>query len=421
MASSPPQRAAAAALLLVAATAWAAVCYSCGTSSSVKHDKLERRWRTTAAANATFGDPGHRHLRSSIQLERTAFKLPGHLGHNLLEWTDPPAEGGRDLPVFWHILKSGGTTVKLLYAQCYGLVEACETGALVDAEGAQLQQQQALPEEQSQRPALSSEAAQQNEYPSPWEWMQQQISPGEEDNQRQRRLEQNALRVVTAEDGRKYVNVDVTTPEGIARASQLGFASSQLADVMFTPLLIESADALLGQHRKGRLFALFRHPINRVVSIFYYLQNAMWEPTYSPAYADMTIEEYATSPYCESNWMVRSLTGKMTGPLSPEDILVAQEVLKRKCLVGLMDRMEESLVRYHNYFRFGNDAALQCAREHFAKKGSGQNTHRHPKLDPGSEAWKTLQVKNELDIRLYDFARELFVEQGNWMKKENLL
>ena len=101
--------------------------------------------------------------------------------------------------------------------------------------------------------------------------------------------------------------------------------------------------------------------------------------------------------------------------------MVAQEVLKRKCLVGLMDQMEESLVRYHNYFRFGNDEALRCAREHFAKKGSGQNKHRHPKLDPGSEAWNTLQVKNELDIRLYDFARELFEEQGNWMAKENLL
>ena len=222
------------------------------------------------------------------------------------------------------------------------------------------------------------------------------------------------LRVVISEDGRKYVNVDVTTPEGIIKASQLGFAASNLADVIFTPLLLESSELLLNKDtNRGRMFAVFRHPIDRVVSIFYYLQSATWEPTYNPQYAAWTIDEFARSPYCESNWMVRSLTNKMEGPLSLDAIEIAKEVLRRKCLVGLMDRMEESIVRFHTYFGFGDEAALLCSQQTFASKGSSKsNSHSHPKLDEQSETYEILRVKNELDIRLYEYAKELFEEQG---------
>lgn len=233
------------------------------------------------------------------------------------------------------------------------------------------------------------------------------------------------LRVIATEDNRRYVNVDVTTPEGILKASQMGFGSSDLADVMFTPLLLESAESLLSDSKRGRMFAIFRHPIDRVVSIFYYLQGATWEPTYNPEFAQWTIDDYARSEYCESNWMVRSLTNKMTGPLTPDDILVAQEVLRKKCLVGLLEGMEESMLRFHSYFRFAgvdNDAALECSRRYFASKDSGQsNSHKHPALDQGSETWALLARKNGLDIRLYEYAQGLFEEQGKWLRKEGLI
>ena len=103
----------------------------------------------------------------------------------------------------------------------------------------------------------------------------------------------------------------------------------------------------------------------------------------------------------------------MEGPLSPDDIEIAKEVLRRKCLVGLMDRMEESIVRFHTYFGFGDEAALLCSQQTFASKGSSKsNSHSHPKLDEQSETYEILRVKNELDIRLYEYAKELFEEQG---------
>lgn len=114
--------------------------------------------------------------------------------------------------------------------------------------------------------------------------------------------------------------VDDTTFDGIQRASQLNFASSQLADVIFTPLIPECAESLFinnddnnnnnknenddsstTKRRRGQMFALFRHRIQRVTSIFYYLQSATWEPTYNPEYTQWTLKEYVNSPYYESN------------------------------------------------------------------------------------------------------------------------
>ncbi|KAL3771557.1 hypothetical protein ACHAWU_003732 [Discostella pseudostelligera] len=299
-----------------------------------------------------------------------------------------------------------------MYAQCYHLVEACETGVMID----DASQQRRLQHQHQGIVDDSFNNKQRRLIPMSWTpdaatllRLPQHHEEGNEynegSNEQPQQQQTQKLRIVISEDGRKYVNVDVTTPEGIQRASRLGFASSQLADVIFTPLILESAD------------------------IFYYLQSATWEPTYNPEYAQWTLHEYANSPYCESNWMVRSLVQKMTGPLVPEDVFIAQEILRRKCLVGLMVEMEESLRRFHSYFHYrylgieeDENAALNCAIEHFAKKGlSGQNSHGHPTLHETSETYEILATKNQLDIRLYEFAKELFVEQGKWMKEKNML
>ncbi|KAL7431616.1 hypothetical protein ACHAXH_001535 [Discostella pseudostelligera] len=422
--------------------------------------------QTTATINREIIDAAatqrrlrHRRRRElsfleEIQLARTTYKLPRSIEQNFLDWNteidhangheNDNVEGG--LPIFWHILKSGGTTIKLMYAQCYHLVEACETGVLIDDTSQQRrlqhQQQQGIVDDSfnnKQRRLIPMSWTPDAPTLLPIPQHHEEGNEYKEEPNEQPQQQQPPLRIVISEDGRKYVNVDVTTPEGIHRASQLGFASSQLADVIFTPLIGESAESLFSNNnddttaarssRKGRMFALFRHPIQRVTSIFYYLQSAMWEPTYNPEYAQWTLHEYANSPYCESNWMVRSLVQKMTGPLVPEDVLIAQEILRRKCLVGFMEEMEESIRRFHSYFHSrylgmeedGNEA-LYCAIEHFAKKGlSGQNSHGHPTLDETSETYEILATKNQLDIRLYEFAKELFVEQGKWMKEKKML
>ena len=79
-------------------------------------------------------------------------------------------------------------------------------------------------------------------------------------------------------DRSPFVNIDSTTVEGIKRAREMGFADAQLADVVVSPYVFETND-LFTKTAKGRLFSVFRHPIERAVSMFYYseLFSYLWK------------------------------------------------------------------------------------------------------------------------------------------------
>lgn len=55
------------------------------------------------------------------------------------------------------------------------------------------------------------------------------------------------------------------------RAKKLGLAQSGLADLIVTTYVYEANDLFDTQHR-GRLFSVFRHPVDRAISMFHYLQ-----------------------------------------------------------------------------------------------------------------------------------------------------
>jgi hypothetical protein len=96
--------------------------------------------------------------------------------------------------------------------------------------------------------------------------------------------------------GVKYVNVDTTHPAGLRHARENGLASSGLADVVTSHLFTGSLQ-LFTDEVKGKAFTIFRHPIERAVSMFYYLgsEQAKHEKTYDPALKTMTIEEFSKS------------------------------------------------------------------------------------------------------------------------------
>lgn len=134
----------------------------------------------------------------------------------------------KSIPIYWHIPKAGGSTVKDTIGACHRLVMATEFG-ITDGH------------DQDTEIAVV--------YPKP---------PGG-----------------VTDDRSPFVNVDTTTPAGIERAAKMGFADANLAGCVVTPFLYES-NALFTQTGKGRLFAVFRHPIDRAVSMFYYIQVATW-------------------------------------------------------------------------------------------------------------------------------------------------
>ena len=208
------------------------------------------------------------------------------------------------------------------------------------------------------------------------------------------------------------------------RAKKLGLASSGLADVVVSGY-VSSAHRVFTPTNRGRLFALFRHPVDRLASKFYYLQFATWEKTYRPEVANMTIEQYAQQEsLVVGDWMVRMMVNKMNierQQLVPDDLITAKEILRRKCLIGLVSNMEESLLRIEAYFGWtvkdlyhrGTFAMTgeECKRQYFAGEQK-ENVHKHPTIIPGSEAWNLLSKAAAYDMQLYSYAVELFQAQG---------
>ena len=200
----------------------------------------------TNAGNS--GEPYNKHATGVPNEDALWQDLTGYIDLSI-----PYNPEAGDIAFFWHIPKCGGTTLQDLMMHCIGMVGANEVGGTYASDNEPLQ-------------------------------------------------------IIQVENGNRYVNVDVTQPEGIQHAQDMGFASSELADVVMSTRFHDVASLFIPRPSdsniaRGRCFALMRHPIRRAISMFYYLRDATWEHTYSEIYKSMTIEDYSISQYAEDNWM----------------------------------------------------------------------------------------------------------------------
>jgi hypothetical protein len=274
-----------------------------------------------------------------------------------------------DVPFFFHVPRSGGSTIKDILGSCYGMAEATDVGGRATTSG-------------------------------------------------HLRQAPNSLEVVHSEDGAAYVNVDTSTAEGIQRAKTMGLVESHLANVIVSQHLHPAA-TLFNENQLGRCFTMMRDPIDRAVSMFHYLSVANWEPTYDPSLAYISIEMYARSKRAEHNWMTRFLSNELERDLNDKHLAIAKKVLAKKCVVGLLEHKEESFHRFEKYFRWGpkDQKEIEC-RDRLLHWG-WSNKHSHPQVEEGSVVWDLLYKKNSYDMQLYHFAQGLFTEQGKLFPLEN--
>ena len=272
-----------------------------------------------------------------------------------------------DIPVFWHIPKAGGSSIKDAMGGCHRFVQATEFG-VTDGHDADTEVAIVYPR-----------------------------VPGDADTDRS-----------------PFVNIDSSTVAGIQRAKAMGFADAQLANVVVSPFVYELND-LFTQTAKGRFFSVFRHPIDRAVSMFYYIRVADWEPSYKPELKDWTLEQYAQSDIVENNWMTRQLSNTLGGELTEENLSKAMEVVRRKFLVGLMSQIEPTMARAEKFFRWTfhvNPPNQDACRERLMSGGANSNkANKKEGPKEGDEAWNLLAHQNNFDMRLYQYIEQLFVEQ----------
>lgn len=227
------------------------------------------------------------------------------------------------------------------------------------------------------------------------------------------------LHIISQGDTR-FVNVDVTTTPGIECAGRQGLVQSGIVDFIASGKLLEAAEHIYNQEHRGRLFSVFRHPIERMVSMKEYLAKAKWERLYDPELANMTMAEYIKDKNPMNNPITRQLVNKQSKHISllPEDLTLAKEILRRKCIVGLVDRLEESMLRFQRYFGWktkdykwdGKEIShSQCKHQYLIY---GRNRNPHEELEPGSAVWVLVQKFNEYDVSLYGYIVELFHQQS---------
>ncbi|KAL7541097.1 hypothetical protein ACHAXR_010618 [Thalassiosira sp. AJA248-18] len=239
----------------------------------------------------------------------------------------------KETVLFWHIPKSGGTTAKSLY-ECLDQTLANRAGSL---------------------PQFGHDQDK--------ELLSFRLRNGK---------------------GPAYVNVDTTSKAGILRAQELGLVPSGMADIIFTSDPSFAIQNLYDDSHKGRVLGLFRHPVDRLVSKFYYLQIASWERTYSPQWKDISVEEFGEKRNHDNNHMVKKLAGKlMNEKVGEEDLQLAMATVKNRFVVGLLDHVEESIHRFNTVIGIDESKkeTRKCMNEFFGHGVAKKNSNSHPKVN----------------------------------------
>ena len=247
----------------------------------------------------------------------------------------------------------------------------------------------------------------------------------------------------------KVVNVDISTHEGILKAKNRGFLTLEApqphVDYISTTEFKSVSMTLFSPSHKARMFALFRHPIDRAVSNLYNLRQVsdcrrgvfentlflLMFPQKSPSVyfkANLSFKEWAARDRAENNWMVRQLVGKGPGDkLDLQDLALAKEMVRTKFIVGLMSNMEESVYRFNvmlginprdpknqdciNQSSFiGGETHAPQSRATISENDES-SSYSHPQAGPDSPVWESMLKIHMFDNLLYESIQELFTEQ----------
>lgn len=285
-----------------------------------------------------------------------------HIGHSIPQDYSNLADiasgfqAGTDIPYFWHIPRSAGASMAHIMGTCMNLVLASNSGV------------------------------------------------------RQGHDKDTSLKVVTMGDV-SYVNVDTNTAQGIERVKKMRLSSSGLADVVISSRIFDAA-SIFSSRNQGRLFTFFRHPVDRAASLFHYTQDTVWRRNNVKEYKNISILDYFKSSLGESNWMTRFLTNNLRKALSEKDLDAAKEILRRKCLIGLFSKKSESFYRMKQYFNWQikDETTQNCLDKKL--DWAWPLKHKHDPVEEGTDVWNAIAVMNQYDIKLYEYAQQLFREQS---------
>jgi len=176
-----------------------------------------------------------------------------------------------------------------------------------------------------------------------------------------------------------------------------------------TPLVHDASSIFDALNKKARVAVFLRNPVDRAESLFYYLQRANWETSYSPEWAKLSFLEWTKTkiPYYEKNFLTRILSDNMDRELSETDYQNAERILS-KMLIGRTDDVNTSLERFESFWNIKLDDSQK--QEKMNVLNHPTNANKHPSIEPEVRI-KVESILN-YDMRLYRFGLELFEKQS---------
>lgn len=221
------------------------------------------------------------------------------------------------------------------------------------------------------------------------------------------------LRIEERED-RRFVNVDMSTSEGIAHAAELGLASSGVPDVVISPDL-NSVLKTFNNRNRARIFAVLRHPLDRAISKYYADLGS------DPSVAGMTLPQYVRSGghRVENNYLTRYLSGRYGGKLTVRHLNIARELLRRKFVIGLASDLPATANLFSHTFGWNHTVAtlgLENVDVCYNYILDSLTDKAPPSVEEGSEGWRLLVAQNWFDLKVYEYAEHLFRLQVEQLK-----
>ena len=146
-----------------------------------------------------------------------------------------------------------------------------------------------------------------------------------------------------------------------------------------------------------------RNPVDRASELYEDWKLRQNDP-------NLQIRAFIESTDYQDNFLTRSLTNVPNDILTTYDLGLAKDILQKKFVVGLSERMEESFERFEKYFGWNdltNSKPEKCLR-HSLQMGSLPES---PTVSV--EDLPDFISLNKFDLDLYYFAEELFERQAD--------
>lgn len=191
----------------------------------------------------------------------------------------------------------------------------------------------------------------------------------------------------------------------------------QLCNEENSPIKVISGHFPFGIHqeidRPCSYFTFIRHPIEMLVSMYYYIRRTPVVPTHEQVLA-MSFREFAESPdldHLTRNLQTKYITGMPVhyehqsglqylswnpGPYSPDLALAKEHLAGYFSFVGTTERFQEGLAPLGKMLGWNEDVPLRY-------ENVTQDRPQVADLDP--YAIRLLTEKNQLDFQLYEFAK----------------